>query len=392
MNRFSTYLLLAVVGCAVNWSCQKRELPPSTTNNPLYGASFSINGSPVQIFAGRDGSTMQPKMELDSNSVMRYTGVLGNTNTLFSIAFFDLQTNTVGLSNAPAFFTPGPRESAIWAPRRLVNDTTNTFLFTADGINTGTFNYTWYYKSYRTGTADPAFSKVQGPTLEKAFTAVDSAQVALVIRKNGSHNRDSICNVINTRFPNQNVQFAIAVLDTFPDAHVAFTATPGFQNYRWKVSNEVPVFTIQNMWTTHLESFNKQRATVTAVTDQGRVSKFSRFFRVCDHFYPNYPTASFSHTSSSSFQSHWVSGDPNLGRVLLSFQINGKKYINQKSGKQTPGQGIRVTTSQATQPPSSVQGIQKLGLNLDLWLYNAANPSDSIELKTSNCVVAIGYR
>ena len=392
MNRFFTHLLLVLAICAVNWSCQKRELPPSTTNNPLYGASFSINGSPVQIFAGQDGSTMQPKIELDSNSVMRYAGALGNSNTLFSIAFFDVQTNTVGLSNAPGFFTPGPREGAIWAPRKLVSDTTNTFQFTADGINTGIFNYTWYYKSYRSGTPDPIFNKVQGPSLEKAFTAVDSAQVALVIRKNGSQNRDSICNVINTRLPSQNVQFSIAVLDTFPDAHVAFTATPGFQNYRWKVSNEVPVFTTQNIWTTHLESFNKQRATVSAVTDQGKVSKFSRFFRVCDHFYPNYPTASYSHTSSSSIQSHWVSVDPNLGRVLLSFQINEKKYINQKSGKQTPGQGIRITTSQATQPTIGVQGIQKLGLNLDLWLYNAANPSDSIELKTSNCVVAIGYR
>lgn len=384
--------LFIIMACLLNWSCQKKELPLSTTNNPIYGASFTINGSSVLLFAGQDGSTMQTQISIDSNGVQRYSGILGNTTALFSVAFFDAQANTNGLQNAQSFFAPGPRQSAVWSVRRLSIDTTNTFQFAAEGINTGIFTYTWYYKSYRSGIADLVFSKVQGPTLEKAFIGVDSAQVALVIRKNGSQSRDSICNVINTRSPNQNVQFSIAVLDTFPDAHVAFTATPGFQNYRWKVNNSMPVFTGQNSWTTHLESFNKQRATVTAVNNQGKSSRFSRFFRVCDHFYPNYPTASYSHTSSSSIQNHWISGDPNLGRVLITYQTNGKKYINQKSGRQFPGRGIEIMTSQAAQLPTAGQGIQKLGLNLNLWLYNAANPADSIELKSGNCVVAIGYR
>jgi hypothetical protein len=91
-------------------------------------------------------------------------------------------------------------------------------------------------------------------------------------------------------------------------------------------------------------------------------------------------------------QTHWISGDPNLGRVLISYQANGKKYINQKPGRQTPAQGIRVETSQNTALPSAVPGTQKLALSLNLWLYNVSNPSDSIEVKSSNCIVAIAYR
>jgi hypothetical protein len=392
MNRTYAYLFISLAVCFFNWSCQKRELPPSITNNPVYVATLYVNGSTVQLFAGQGGMTMQTQINLDSNGVQRYMGTLGNVNTSFTFSFFDVQQNTVGLNNPQNFFAPGAREGAIWSVRNQVVDTTNTFLFTADGINTNIFNYTWYYKSFRSGTPDPFFIKVQAPTLEKAFTSVDSAQVALVIRKNGSQSRDSICNVIKTRRPDENVQFSIAVLDTFPDAEVAFTATQGFQSYRWKVNNNLSVFTTENTWITHLESFNKQRATVTAVSSQGRSSKFSRYFRVCGNFYPSYPTASYSHSHTSTVQTHWISGDPNLGRVLISYQANGKKYINQKPGRQTPAQGIRVETSQNTALPSAVPGTQKLALSLNLWLYNISNPSDSIEVKSSNCIVAIAYR
>jgi PKD repeat protein len=377
MNAFHKLIfLLVVITLSLCSSCKKKELPESTTNEPVFSFDGSINGIGVNLIAGVNNYHMYSSYLQDSNDIYSFIGTLKRVDCTtptcknsIQIQLIDDQASVVnGPSNAnnsiqTGTYSFGSSTSVTTGYKAQFNSS-----FTSGTAST----YTWTF-------GDGGFSNLANPS--HTYATQGKYNVCLTVASTGSCS-SSVCNVYPITTSSTACKSTISVLTTSFNTITFTTSTSGTPpyNYFWNFGDGG---TSTSMSPSHTYSVAGQYNVNLKVTDAASDSVFVNYKVNTQTFFQcatNQTLVSVSTVTGST------TGLPNV--IVKWTDSNGIVYTSDNPA-QPSSSYFQVLSVENYHDNESGEKTKKIHVQFKCMVYNGAS---SLSIDPASAVIVVAYK
>lgn len=366
-------LLLFCSAVLVLMSCAKNEVPEDWEGEPIFVFNGSIGGKTVLYQAGVDGRKMHTDYFKDSTDLWAMRGVLAARTCMdcpgsLEVSLYDeepqpsVQKDRSAHTARPEWILPSGRPQTI-------NDTIDVFTFVADTNIASPQNIMW---DFQNGDTSSQY------VVERTFRNAPFTNVCLTYRTPTCSR--NICNRIEGR---QNspcrIQFDAQLIS---GSTFAFTA---FQGVLWNFGDGGTAF---NDSAIHTFASDTAIYRVCATLGGNCNTQFCRDIRMplsSNHCAPSYSYTVRDSIEETTFPSGFA------GKVVIKWTDDqGETYVNYRENR-SPSSSEYFKAKQVEEYKKNSDGYptKKITADVDVWLFNTNNPSDSVALKANDFVFAL---
>lgn len=376
--------LLLFLSCLIFiLGCKKKEIPSSTTGEPVFFFKGTIDTSDVNLIAGIDGIYMFSDYYKDTQNLITLKSIFApqSCNTCEPYLSFELKdadiSSTNGLSMPIAqLLASGATFNSYSLDSVITTINVENFTFTPDG-NSILGTYLWDF-----GDGTPT-STLTSPT--HIFSGTGTKIVRLIRNVQGLI--DTMSNAINISDSTCRPQFTYTI-DSITNS-VFVNASSGFTNYQWNYG-DMHIGNGQNDSNTYT-NLGSYLITLTATSNQCGNVDFKKKVNLSNPIFG--VNANYSYSTSLSTA---VSLTPRLNKsaFIITYIKNGKIYKSFKNIKGINQSGNPVFTfTNVAMYPNNEKGQKTLKVSgtVDTYLYNFVNANDSIRIVSDKVTIAAAY-
>lgn len=375
-----SFLILSMILILI--SCQKKELPQTEFDTPVFYFSGEIGGEKIEYKAGVNGMYMYTNYFKDVQDIFTLKGTLAQQEcqTCSPYLSFELKdiipSNHLSLANGIQFFFRDSVFTSYSMDSVLQPKLVEKFKFSTVQSSTGTA-YQWNFGDGFTSTsASP----------EHTYTTEGVKYVTLATLHQGV--TDSMTIPIDVSpVSTCRTQFSF-VYNPATNKVVVTADNFSFASYAWDFGNGAFGSGIVDSVTYNLPGIYTVKLTATI---NGCTSEFTQKIDATNS--PFSTLANFVYSTSQSYQ-YMLQERLNTKVCIITYHKDGKVY---KSFKNIKG------LVQNTNPILTITGVENYRRNeldmatmsisgeTDTYLYNQNNSSDSIPIKSNKLRIAVAY-
>jgi PKD repeat protein len=383
MYKFA-YVLLAILALQ---ACKKKELPEAENGEPVFMIETKVNGSDVNVTAGKDQYYMFTSHSIDDLGINVLNGTLRsqqceNCNHAFTISYRDSHfRNNLIINNIGDVLKVGNYN--------YFNGVDSASGSTAQGT---VFNFTPYAPpgsnyTYNWSFGDGSTSTLANPSHQ--YTEPADYNVCLTVSSAGYPSK-SICNKI-TMDTTCRFQFNQSMSQNY----VSFYTIGGAGSYVWDFGDTAAGSSISGATISHTYS----QAGIYRVTLKDTLSGLT-----CNNVFQkdlligNYNggelAAGFNYSYSNVTPVNPIPADSGFGKVAVHYTApNGNKYstYNPYVAHHQINNNFVVTKAEAYKNNEAGQKTYKMEGNFKAWFYNVNNTNDSIYIETTKFTMGVAF-
>jgi hypothetical protein len=378
MKRFSHILVPLILLLA---ACGKKEVPGSTTGQPVFMFQGTIGADTVNYQAGVNHIYMFTGFYKDTQNLVTLKSYFAPDNCTNCEPYLSFEVKDIDASNSN--FLVGKIED-IFSGSSTFNSFSLDSLLTTTTVETFTFTPDNFQGTHFWDFGDGSNSTLPNPThvfSGGGLKAIKHVFGNVVLS-------DSITNVINTDVNSPCRPQFTYFLDSLTDQVNVF-ANQGFASYLWNYGDgsigigqtDTSTYLNHGIFTITLDAQNSTCST-TSFKRKIDVSSSITFLN------PNYGYSTSINTVTT------VIPRLNKSAFIITYKKNGKEYRSYKNVKGINQSGNPVFTftdfSFYDKNEHGEKTIKVRG-TIDTYLYNYANYTDSIRITSKDVVVAAAY-
>jgi len=383
-NKLLHRLLFASAAvCALALSgCAKKELPQAQNGEPVFYFKGTIGQDQVDYQAGINGLYMFTDYYKDQQSLYTLRGVLAQDNCstcepFLSVEFKDAEESFgSSLASGLQFFFRDSVFNSFSMDSIVTQSLQESFAFFPKTFYSGA-SYTWDF-------GDGSSSSVASPS--HTFTTEGIKNIRLKASMQGT--TDSLVIPIDvTPLSTCRTRFSFSV-DSMTNKVYVISDNLSFASYLWDFGNgstgtglsDTAFYPLPGVYTIKLTS-----------NVSGCASMFMQKVNMGNN--PLASMANFSYTTSFQVLSA-VSPRINRNTCIITYRKNGKVYQSYKNipGLDQSGQQVlRVKEVASYQRNAADQATLVIKADVDTYLYNVANPSDSVRMTGTDWTMGVAY-
>ena len=380
-------LSILVFVISILHSCKKKDLPEAVDGSPVFMVESKVNGSAVDITAGKDQYYMFTSHSIDGLGINVLKGTLRsqvceNCNHEFSISYRDSDyRNNLIINNVADILKTGSYSyfngiDTTGGSTALQGGAFNFVAYAPAGTN---YTYNW---SFGDGTS----STLTNPVHQYAEPA--DYKVCLTVISAGLPAK-TICNVI-TMDTMCRFQFNQSMSQTF----VSFYTIGNANSYAWNFGDTLAVQlsgqTISHTYT---------QPGIYRVTLQDSLAGLfcNNVFQkdlLVGNYTGNEVAAGFNFTYTNNTPIATLPIDSGFRKVVVGYNSpSGIKYTtyNAYTSHNQINNIFVVTKAEPYQKNSAGEKTYKTEGNFKAWLYNVNNANDSIYIETSKFIMGVSF-
>jgi PKD repeat protein len=362
-------------------SCSKKELPQSTSNDPVFYFKGIIGSDSVNYTAGDNGIFMHTNYYLNNQSVYTLKGLFGSfpcdtCNDYLSFEFTDAdKSSTSSLSSGVPFFFKDSVFHSYSFDSISVSAQNETFLFTPE-LNAPGASYFWDF-------GDGTTSTLINPTHQ--YNGQGLVNVKLIVSYQNM--TDSMKNTIDaSAFSTCRTKFTYAVDST----NTVFVQAENlsFANYDWDFGNgqvgngEYDTMAYANPGSYIIKLTASFGSCVTSFSKKVNINNGIQLF------VPNFVYRSLINSVITTTQR------VNTRACVITYHKGNNLYKSYKNTLTADQHDRIIFTSTEVKDytkNSKNQSTLIIAGNTDTYLYNVSNPQDSIAIKSNEIRLGVAY-
>lgn len=371
------------------WSiqaCKKKDIPEVEDGTPVFIVESKVNGSAVNITAGKDQYYMFTSHSSDNLGINVLTGKLAsqqceNCNHAFTISYRDNQyRNNLMINNIADVLKVGNynffngRDTAVG--NTLQGTVVNFTAYVPSGTN---YTYSWNF-------GDGSTSNVVNPTHQ--YTEPADYNVCLTVSSAGFPSK-TICNTIPMdtmcRFQfNQNTS----------QNYVSFNTIGNSNSFVWDFGDATAAsITGQSTSHTYSQAGIYRVSLMDTLSGLNCYNVFEKDLLI-GNYTGNELAAGFNYNYTTITPTNPTPTDSGFGKVVVNYTApNGNKYstYNAYVAHQQINNNFVVSKAIPYQNNSAGQKTYKMEGNFKAWFYNVNNANDSIYIETSKFIMGVAF-
>ncbi len=363
-------------------SCAKNQLPiPPGGNDPLFYFHGSIDNDSVHWEAGKDNLFMHTNYFIDAQKIIVLRGQLAPANCTacdpsLTIEFRDIapSPDSILKMNVATYFNNHQIKSFSIDSVKAQGDKEEFSFYplTQQPIN----DILWDFGDGTQSTEDDP---------HHIFSGTGTRVVKLIINQGG--NIDSLSFPINIGF--QSPERVVFNWTQNLNNEVHAQAMPGnFNQYLWDAGDgQLPVGNPVDYTYSSPGIY-----TLSCVAKSGsQEAQYKAKIKVPQG--GNWANPNFTYTTKVINDTQFIPRN-NAGTAILELKKDGKRYRSFKSNASVNQSGIIVVRTINSLPfETNVNGQSTFSINMevDTWLYNTQNNSDSIRIRSNQMRLAVAY-
>lgn len=379
-------LTLLLIAISVLQSCKKKELPAPEEGAPVFMIESKINGSTVNITAGKEQYYMYTSANLDGLGINVLNGTLrpqqcDNCNHVFTISYRDsYYRNNLIINNISDVLKAGN----YYFYNGIDTTNNNTYQGTLCSFNAyapaGTnYTYNWTF-------GDGGTSSLANPTHQ--YTEPADYNVCLTVSSPGYPSK-TICNMV-TMDTTCRFQFNQTMSQNF----VSFYTIGNASSYAWDFGDST-IGLITGPSTSHTYSQNGiYRVTLQDTLLGSTCNNIFQKDLMIGNFTGNEVAAGFNYSYSNISPVTPLPVDSGFRKVVITYTApNGNKYstYNAYAAHSQLNNNFVVNKAEPYQNNSAGQKTYKMEGNFKAWFYNVSNNNDSVYIETNKFVMGVAY-
>jgi len=377
---------IIVLSLCLLQACRKKELPAPEDGAPVFMIESTVNGSAVNLTAGKEQYYMFTSHNLDGLGINVLNGSLrpqqcDNCNHTFTISYRDsYYRNNLIINNISDVLKAGNYNYYNGV------DTTggnvlqgNVFNFTAYAPPGTNYTYNWNFGDGSTSTqANPSHQ----------YTEPADYNVCLTVSSAGYPSK-TICNMIT-----MDTMCRFQFNQTLSQNYVNFYTIGNSNSYAWDFGDSSNLL-ITGPSTSH--TYSQAGIYRVMLQDTFASSTCNNTFQkdlLVGNFNGNELAAGFNYSYSNIGPVAPMPVDSGFRKVVVNYTApNGTKYstYNANASHSQLNNSFVVTKAEPYQNNSAGEKTYKMEGNFKAWFYNINNANDSIYIETSKFIMGVSY-
>ncbi len=366
-------LLLYISAILVLMSCAKNDVPEDWEGEPVFVFNGSIGGKPVLYQAGVDGRKMHTDYFKDSTDLWAMRGVLAPRTCMdcpgsLEVSLYDEEPQP-SVNKDRSAYTARPEWILPSGRPQTINDTIYVFTFVADTSNASPQNITW---DFQNGDTSSQYA------VERVFRNAPFTNVCLTYRTPTCSR--NICNRIEG-MQNRPCRIFFGVQQMSGNTY-RFDAPRGVL---WNFGDGGTAF---NDTVVHTFASDTAIYRVCATLGGSCNTQFCRDIAMpqsAEQCAPGY-----NYTVRDSIEES-TSPAGFAGKVVIKWtDRQGETYVNYRENR-SPSSSEYVKAKHVEEYKKNSNGYptKKITSDVDVWLFNTGDPTDSVALKANDFVFAL---
>jgi PKD domain len=352
--------------CLIAFGCRQKEIPSLLDSTPVFVFEGKIGNDSVLYEAGNNNMYMHTSYLKNAFGLYQMQGVLGKENCDTCEPFISVIFNS-NIANGISY----NYDESIWSMNNIVNSFS---LDTGSAITNNKVSCTAVYTV--TGTSY-YWSDFNGNTSTSAtFTCPLVANQNILMVTNNGIITDSVIQV----FGNYGTAISDSVGLSMDTSGLVSAVNNSTGNIVWDWGDGITGAGISD---THTYNAPGVYTIYTSVQNSGNSVGLSNTINIINNTFTRRPSFAMQLNTNSAIKQ-------NVKSAIVTIKKNGKTYLSYQNGasmNQSKKPIIKIL--QSIDGENNPQGIKTKVIEaaLDIYVYNIANPSDSIHVKSTKMIM-----